>query len=123
MQRVQMFKRFISPLITMCFLCTFGRKSRFVRRFEKLTLCPNDFVLPQTSHCPATEGLPFCQSARALVSGSADIFLLVRRVVLHQLGAKWKRQPGGRRHSNGESYHAQAGWATVTLAVVALHPG
>jgi hypothetical protein len=29
-----------------------------VRRFEKLTLLPNVFALPHTSHCPATTGLP-----------------------------------------------------------------
>jgi hypothetical protein len=29
-----------------------------VRRFEWLTLCPKLLVLPQTSHFPATAGLP-----------------------------------------------------------------
>ncbi len=58
-QRVQMLTRIVTPSSVKRFLCTFGLNDRFVRRFEKLTLCPKTLVLPQTSHFPATAGLPF----------------------------------------------------------------
>src|SRR5688500_140292 len=56
MQRVQTFSRTSSLPISSRFRCTLGRKSRLVRRFEWLTLCPKLFVLPQMSHTPAITG-------------------------------------------------------------------
>ncbi len=56
--RVQMLSRTLSPFTVMRFFWTFARKSRFVRRFEKLTLLPNVLALPHTSHFPDTTILP-----------------------------------------------------------------
>ena len=58
-QRVQMLTRSVTPSSVKRRLCTFGLNERLVRRFEKLTLCPKVVVFPQTSHFPATAGLPF----------------------------------------------------------------
>jgi len=53
-----MLMRTPTPSTTNRFFCTFGRKSRFVRRFEKLTLFPKVLALPQTSHLPDMGNLP-----------------------------------------------------------------
>src|SRR6478735_5231769 len=68
MQRVQTLTR-ISTLPTVRRLrWIFALNARLVCRFEKLTLCPNDFVLPQRSHVPAMIHIPFCcQRLPALV--------------------------------------------------------
>jgi hypothetical protein len=53
-QPVQTFLRLATPSMTTTLDWMFGLNMRFVRRLEKLTLCPNLVVLPQTSHLPAT---------------------------------------------------------------------
>lgn len=71
-QRVQMFKRKPIPLTIIRFLCTLGRKSRFVRRFEKLTLLPKVLAFPHTSHFPATGMLPSKIHCRAATRESLE---------------------------------------------------
>ena len=60
-QRVQMSTRTGCPWSTTCLRWTLGRKSRLVRRFEKLTFLPNVLVLPQTSHWAT--GVPPCRTS------------------------------------------------------------
>jgi hypothetical protein len=68
MQRVQTLTRNSTPSTVRRLRWMFALNARFVCRFEKLTLCPNDLVLPQSSHVPAMIMFPFCcQRLPALV--------------------------------------------------------
>lgn len=57
MQRVQALTLVACPSISTVVFWMFGRKTRLVRFFEKLTLLPKDSVFPQMSHLPATVAL------------------------------------------------------------------
>jgi len=104
-QRVQISTRTGCPWSTTCLRWTLGRKSRFVRRFEKLTFLPNVLVLPQTSHWatgvpPCRTSAPDARSARlAEVQGTLSAYA---RIVL-PCGARVtrvrnrERRPSGRR--------------------------
>lgn len=90
MQRVQTLTRLVTPLTVIDRRCTFGANDRFVRRFEKLTLWPKVRTFPQTSHLPATGGLPFHSALASIPSlaGSAEP-PEVDRAYLTAVGGGW----------------------------------
>jgi hypothetical protein len=105
-QRVQTLTRKVTPSSVKRRLWTFGLNERLVRRLEKLTLCPNVVVFPQTSHFPATAGLPFLAVGREpVVQANGARRLLFRR--------KWR--------SGASSFDEHAA-ATVDEATTTAYP-
>lgn len=111
--------RTATPSRTKRFLCTFGLNERFVRRFEKLTLCPNVLVFPQTSHFPATAGLPFIdprERARPEPARNPEFILhRVRRRAFVKIG-RTVQLTGGRGHNDRLSYHSTFGTTIIRVA-------
>src|SRR6478736_3654860 len=100
MQRVQTLTRNSTPSTVRRLRWIFALNARFVCRFEKLTLCPNDLVLPQRSHVPAMIHVPFLLSAPpgagvAIMCGPARVSRHERAGVIHRR-LRVRRQPGNK---------------------------